>query len=135
MTVALAFTIQGCGAAPAAQTDSAPQASAGTSCRLTVSITTTSGTTWGAVTAASGSATFSFGGARRTVGIPCGAKVQLRESPTDSNSAPFQLWRVGSRTVMGTRTSTVVTGPVEVQAVYRVVGLSSPTPTPSPSGN
>jgi len=54
MTVAVAVTIQGCGSPPAAQSDSAPQASAGTSCRLTVSITTTSGSTWGTVTAASG---------------------------------------------------------------------------------
>jgi len=36
---------------------------------------------------------------------------------------------------MATRTSTVVTGTVEVRAVYLVGGLSSSTPTPSPSGN
>jgi hypothetical protein len=131
--VAVALTVQGCTSTPVR--GSPPQASAGTSCPLTVTITSSLGTTWGTVTAAEGGSTFTFGQATRTVGIPCGATVHLSERPTDSNSWPFHDWRVGTEKVIGTSTSTVVTGAVEVNAVYVLGAPDSAVPTPSASGN
>jgi len=133
--LALAITLPGCASTSTPNPGSPPQASAGTSCRLTVTITTASGTTWGTVTATTGGATFTFGQAIKTVNIPCGATVQLSERPTDSNNWPFHDWQVGPKTVTGTSTSTVVTGAVQVNADYSPTAASPASPTPSASAN
>ncbi|HUY07978.1 MAG TPA: hypothetical protein VMW80_00790 [Candidatus Dormibacteraeota bacterium] len=135
VALGLAITTQGCASSSAIRPGAPPQASAGTSCRLTVTITTTSGTTWGTVTATSGGASFTFGQATRTIGIPCGATVKLTELPTDSNSWPFHGWRVGAKKVTGTSTSTVVSGADAVDAVYVLSAPGSTSPTATASGN
>jgi hypothetical protein len=131
----LAITTQGCTSNTADSPLPAPQASAGTSCRLTVSITTTSGTTWGTVTATSGGATLTFGQASRTVSLPCGATVKFTELPSDSNSWTFYGWRVGPKSVTGSSTSTVVTGAEMVDAVYVLSAPGATSPTVPASGN
>lgn len=131
----LAITTQGCATNPAASPLRVPQASAGTSCRLTVSITSTAGTTWGTVTAVSAGATLTFAQASRTIGLPCGATVKFTELPTDSNSWTFYGWRVGPRSVSGSTTSTVVAGTETVEAVYVLSAPGSTSPTAPASGN
>ena len=132
---ALALTAPACTTTSSPIPKNSPQASAGTSCRLTVSITTTSGTTWGTVTATSGGTSFTFGSANRTVSLPCGATANLKERPTDSNSWPFHDWQVGTERVTGTSTSTVVNGADQVSAVYVSGALGAASPTPSGSGD
>ncbi|HUY56637.1 MAG TPA: hypothetical protein VMV12_02265 [Candidatus Micrarchaeaceae archaeon] len=135
LAVALTLSATGCGSSPTPNAGLLPQASAGTSCRLTVSITSSLGRTWGTVTATSGGTSFTFGRATRSVSIPCGATVELAERPTDSNSWSFLDWRVGDRTAKGTTASTVVNGSIQVSAVYVLAAPSTGPPTPSASGN
>lgn len=130
-----AVLISACATPSAPSAGAAPQASPGTGCQLTVSITAASGTVWGSVTAAVSGSTVVFDGASRSITVPCGAKVELSERPTDSTDWPFHGWRVGTKTVAATRTSAVVTAAVQVLAIFVPAPGLTASPTSSPSGN
>ncbi|MGH7693150.1 MAG: hypothetical protein ACRENY_09220 [Candidatus Dormibacteria bacterium] len=128
------LALAGCGA-PGAPRSAAPHASAGTACRLTVSITTSGGTTWGTVTVTAAGRHFTFGRATRSVRVPCGASVSLSQRPTNSTVAPFRGWEVGGTPVASSVTSTVVNGAFLVRALYRPSVEPTASPTAATSAN
>lgn len=130
-----ALLLSACASNPASAPGGAPQASPGTGCRLTVTITSTAGTVRGTVRATASGTTYTFDGASRTVTVPCGVRVELRERPTDSTDWPFHAWKMGSRVVHGTSTSTIVTAAVQVAAIFVAGPGVTVSPAASPSGN
>ncbi|MGC1184396.1 MAG: hypothetical protein WBA31_04485 [Candidatus Dormiibacterota bacterium] len=130
-----ALLLSACGANPATAPGAAPQASPGTGCQLTVTITATAGTVWGTVSATESGTTYTFAGASRTITVPCGVRVELRERPTDSTDWPFHAWKMGSRVVHATSTSTIVTAAVQVSAIFVAAPGTTVSPAASPSDN
>jgi hypothetical protein len=129
--VSLALALQGCAQGLTASPSDAPSASAGTGCTLTVEITSSAGSTWGAVTVRVGGSSYTFGSPARTVSLSCGSTVQLSETPIDSTEWPFQGWRLGTRRLTTTDVTAIVTGAEHVAAVY--VPANQPTSSPAPS--
>ncbi len=120
-----------CGA-PTPSPASGPGAGGG--CHLAVGITTTAGTTWGAVTATDGSTTLTFTGAARTATVPCGSTVHLTQAATSAATWPFAHWTVGGRTATGASAAvTVRSGTVHVTAVYVLAGAGAPSASPGSS--
>lgn len=131
----LALLASACSSTPNPSPGTPPQASPGTGCRLSVSITESSGTVWGTVTATAAGTTFVFDAATRSVPVACGTTVDLRERPTDSTNWPFYAWRLGSRKVTSTSASTVVNGVAHVDAVFAPAPGAIASPTASAAGN
>jgi plastocyanin len=101
---------------------------------ITITITSTSGTVWGSVTAA-----YTYKNAKTTktcstsscaLRIPQGVTARLSQTPTDSSTWPFQSWTVNSKGHTRTKTNASiklkVTGKTTVSAVYVLAQSSSP---------
>jgi hypothetical protein len=107
--------------------------------RLRVSITTTSGTVWGNVTASYSyrhkSIKRSCTATKCQLQIPNGAKMHLTQVPTDATTWPFKAWQI--RSSKGTRTLTTrsikvkMTGTLAITAVY-VLSSSQQQAPPNP---
>jgi hypothetical protein len=93
---------------------------------VTISITSTSGYTWGTVTAryAVGHRTTSHtcSSARCVLRVPQGATVHLSQVPTNSSTWPFKDWQISARNhtrlVMSPSVAIKVSGKTLVTAVY-----------------
>lgn len=100
---------------------------------VTVSITMSSGTVWGKVTARytfrGHAASRSCTAARCTLRVPQGAMLHLTQVARDSATWPFKNWQVNvnhrSRTMPAHSIAIAVQGSVSVTAVYVVAGSSS----------
>jgi hypothetical protein len=93
---------------------------------VTISITTTNGTTWGTVTVKytirHQLTRHTCSAASCTLEIPKGVKVHLSQIPTNSGSWPFKDWQITAHrrmtTVMTASLVITVTGSTTVAAVY-----------------
>ena len=103
-------------------TSATAAAASASTCALTVDVTATGGTVWGAVTASYGSTTQSLAAASQTLTVPCGTVVSLSELPVAASAWPFSGWTVttasGSTTSVQQPLQVTVSGATTVTANY-----------------
>lgn len=90
-------------------------------CSLTVKTTKKGGTVWGTVQVSYGGRTVDVSRARRTLSVPCGDRVTLREMPTNASSWQFTSWNSPSIMFTHPSNSTVhftMSGSESVSATY-----------------
>lgn len=105
-------------------------------CSLTVKTTKSSGTVWGTIQVSYRGHTVDVSRARKTLSVPCGARVTLTEMPTNASSWQFSGWKSPGLMINHPSKSTVhftMNGSHTIDAGYAEQSASSSSSSSSSS--